>query len=178
VEKPNVAIAKGFFAHTSDADPAHPEALLRLDCGAGKAMRLTFAREHGASNPIGAGLRPLRVTLNGSRIDLPYALSSGKIEIRTTTLWPNAIDSAGDNGAIEISGFDSRADTDPQGRIVLNMAGFSTAYAKLRKACDESSSVDSGCGTGDLSPRCMPEALRNWPAMPSTAGGQGAWPAR
>ena len=178
VEKPNVAIAKGFFAHTGGTDPAHPEALVRLDCGAGKAMRLTFARERSASNLIGAGLRPLRITVNGSRIDLSYATRSGKIEIRSTALWPNVVDSADDRGAIEISGFDPDRDDEPQGRIILKMAGFSAAYAKLRKACDESSSVDSGCSVGDLSPRCMPEALRTWPAMPSTAGGQTAWPSR
>src|SRR5215831_18327199 len=178
VEKPNVAVAKGFFVHTSDADRAHPEALLRLDCGAGTAMRLTFARERSASNQIGAGLRPLRVTLNRSRIDLPYATSSGNIEIRTTPLWPNAIDSAGDDGAVEISGFDPKAANDLQARIVLNMAGFSAAYARLRKACDDSSSVASGCGAGDLSPRCMPEVLKTWPTIPSTAGGQAASPSR
>jgi len=178
VDKPNVAIAKGFFVHTSEADPAHPEALLRLNCGVGKAMRLTFARERSASDRIAAGLAPLRVTLNRSRIDLPFATSSGKIEIRTAALWPNAIDSADDNGTVEISGFDPKADNDPQGRIVLNMAGFSAAYAKLRKACDEPSSVDSGCAAGDLSPRCMSEALKTWLAVPSAASGQAAWPSR
>jgi hypothetical protein len=178
LEKPNVAIAKGFFARTTEVDPIHPEAILRLDCGAGKAMRLTFARERGG--PISVGLRPLRVTLNGLRIDLPYAIRSGKFEVRATALRPDVIDSADDDkGAIAISGFDPDRDNEPQGRIILNMAGFSAAYAKLRKACDGSSGADSGCGVGDLSPRCMPEALRTWPpAMPPTAGGQAAWPSR
>jgi hypothetical protein len=175
VEKPNVAIAKGFFVRSGEADPAHPEALLRLNCGAGKAMRLTFARERSASNRIGAGLRPLRVTVNGSRIDLPYATSGERIEMRTTVLWPNAIDAADDIGAIEISGFGP--DSQPQGRVILNMAGFSAAYAKLRKACDGSSGLN-GCGVGDLSPRCMPDALKTWRAIPSTNSGQTASPSR
>jgi len=178
VEKPNVAIAKGFFVRSGEADPAHPEALLRLNCGAGKAMRLTFARERSASNRIGASSRPLRVTVNGSRMDLPYATPGETIEMRTTVLWPNTIDSADDKGAIEISAFGPDKDSQPQGRIILNMAGFSAAYAKLRKACDESSSLDNGCVVGDLSPRCMPDALKTWPATPSTAGGQTAWPSR
>jgi hypothetical protein len=177
-EKPNVAITKGFFVRTSEADPAHPEALLRLNCGAGQAIRLTFARERTASSLIGAGLRPLRVTLNGLRIDLPNATRSGQIEVRTTALWPKVIDSADDDGAIEISGFDTDRDNEPQARIILNMAGFSAAYAKLRKACDKSSDADGACGAGDLSPRCTPEALRTWPAIPSTAGGQTASPSR
>jgi hypothetical protein len=178
VEKPNAAIAKGFFVRSGEAAPAHPEALLRLTCGARKAMRLTLARERGASNRIGASARPLRVTVNGSRIDLPYATPGETIEMRTTVLWPSVIDSADDKGAIEISGFGPERDNEPQGRIILNMAGFSAAYAKLRKACDASSSPDNGCGVGDLSPRCMPDALRTWPVMPPTAGGQTAWPSR
>ncbi len=178
VEKPNAAITKGFFARSGEAAPAHPEALLRLNCGAGKAMRLTLARERSASNRIGASARPLRVTVNGSRIDLPYATPGETIEMRTTVLWPNMIDSADDKGAIEISGFGPERDDQPQGRIILNMAGFSAAYAKLRKACDASSSPDNGCGVGDLSARCMPDALRTWPVMPPTGGGQTAWPSR
>jgi hypothetical protein len=112
------------------------------------------------------------------RIDLPYATRSGKIEMRTTALWPDVIDSADDKGAIEISGFDPGRDDDPQARISLNMAGFTAAYAKLRKVCDESSGGDGGCGSGNLSPRCMPEALRTLPATPPTPGGQAAWPSR
>jgi hypothetical protein len=173
VEKPNAAIAKGFFVRSGEA-PAHPEALLRLNCGAGKAMRLTLARERSASNRIDASSQSLRVTVNGSRIDLPYATPGETIEMRTTVLWPNVIDSADDKGAIEISGFGPEL----LGRVILNMAGFSAAYAKLRKACDESSSPDSGCGVGDLSPRCMPDALRTWPVIPPTAGGQAAAPSR
>jgi hypothetical protein len=174
VEKPNAAIAKGFFVRSGDANPAHPEALIRLNCGAGKAMRLTLARERSISNRTGASSHTLRITVNGSRIDLPYATPGETIEMRTAVVWPDAIDSADDKGTIEISGFGP----EPQRRIILSMAGFSAAYAKLRKACDESSSLDSGCGVGDLSPRCMPDALRTWPIMPPTAGGQAPAPSR
>jgi hypothetical protein len=98
--------------------------------------------------------------------------------MRTAVLWPNMIDSADDKGAVEISGFGRERDSEPQGRIILSMTGFSAAYAKLRKACDESSSLDSGCGVGDFSPRCMPDALKTSPVMPPTAGGQTTWPSR
>ena len=53
-----------------------------------------------------ADVRPLRVMMNGMRVDLPYAARSGKIEVRTTTLWPDAIASEDDRGAIEITGLD------------------------------------------------------------------------
>jgi hypothetical protein len=195
-EKPNMAVAKGFFIRTGDASLSYPEALLRLSCSAGKGMSLTFARERAASAP---GSRPVRITVNGMRIDLPYASQTraGKIEIRTTALWPDAIVSASDDAAVEISGFDGAADArlqdnktgdsqkigDNQGkdRIVLKMAGFSAAYAKLRKACDDQVSASNVCGA-EMSPRCMPEAIQTWHATPSnatpsSAGGQ-TWPAR
>src|SRR5262249_12170329 len=69
-EKPAAAIAKGFFVRTDEPDLAYPEALLRLNCGAGKSMRLTFARERPAAAVNDADVRPLRVTVNGVRVDL------------------------------------------------------------------------------------------------------------
>jgi hypothetical protein len=184
-EKPNVAIAKGFFVRTGEADLSYPEGLLRLNCGSGKAMRLTFARERPAST-IGAGARPIRITMNGLRIDLPNPTRLGKIEMRTTALWPDAIGSADDKGAIEISGFDVARDSLLQDgksqdgtswdRVVLNMAGFSAAYTRLRKVCSETASADNGCGAGELSPRCMPDALRTLLPTPSVSGGPATWP--
>lgn len=181
-EKPSVAIAKGFFVRTGDADLAYPEGLLRLNCGSGKAMRLTFARERPAST-IGAGARPVRITVNGLRIDLPNPTQSGKIEMRTTALGPDTIGPADDKGAIEISGFDAARDSPSQDsrsrdRVILNMAGFSAAYARLRKICNELASADNGCSVGELSPRCMPDALRTWLPTPYAAGGQAAGPAK
>jgi hypothetical protein len=181
-ERPAVAIVKGFFVRSGDADLAYPEGLLRLNCGSGKAVRLTFARERRAP-AIGAGARPVRVTVNGLRIDLPNSTQSGKIEMRTTVLWPDAITSADDKGAIEISGFDAAAEGPvqegrPRDHIVLNMAGFSSAYARLRKVCSETASADNGCSADELSPRCMPEALKTRLPTPSAAAGQAAWPAK
>jgi hypothetical protein len=183
-EKPPVAIAKGFFARTGDADLTYPEALLRLSCSSGKSMRLTFAQERPASAIDDAGVRPLRITVNGVRVDMPYAARSGKIEVRTM-LWPDAVASEDDKGAIEISGFDAAGnarlhdtgsqDSKMRDRVVLSMVGFSAAYAKLRKVCVDTAGAGNGCSPGDLSPRCMPDALKNWhPTLP----GQVAWPAR
>ena len=181
-EKPSLAIIKGFFVRTGDAGLAYPEGLLRLNCGSGKAMRLTFARERPAS-AIGAGARLVRITVNGLRIDLPNPTQSGKIEMRTTALWPDAIASADDKGAIEISGFDTARDSKSQDSkqqapVVLNMAGFSAAYARLRKVCNETAKADNGCSPGELSSRCIADALRSRPPTPSAAGGQGSWPAK
>jgi hypothetical protein len=181
-EKPNVAISKGFFARTAGTEPAYPEALLRLSCTAGKALRLTYARERA---PSAIGSRPVHITLNSMRIDLPYASQTGKIETRTA-LWPDAVSSVGDADAVEIFGFEGTGDgaklqdvrsealLPSPDRIVLTMAGFSIAYAKLRKACDAQASASSGCAA-ELSQRCMPDAAQNWP-VPSPAGGDVAWP--
>lgn len=185
-EKPAAAIAKGFFIRTGDADLAYPEALLRLSCGTGKSMRLTYARERPPST-VNTNVRPLSVTVNGVRVDLPYATQSGKIEVRATTLWPDAVVSAEDRGAIEISGFDAAGGSKWQDsrsqesklrdRLVLSMAGFSTAYTKLRKVCTETTSADNACSPGELSPRCMPDALKAWHPTPSASSGKVAWPA-
>jgi hypothetical protein len=180
-EKPNVAISKGFFARTAGTEPAYPEALLRLSCTAGKALRLTYVRERAPST---SGSRPVHITLNSMRIDLPYVSQTGKIEVRTT-LWPDAVSSVGDAAAVEIFGFDGTGDgaklqnvrseaLPSPDRIVLTMAGYSTAYAKLRKACDAQVSASRGCGA-ELSQRCMPEAAQNW-RVPSPAAGEAAWP--
>jgi hypothetical protein len=58
------------------------------------------------------------------------------------------------------------------------MAGFSAAYAKLRKVCTDTASADNGCSPGDLSPRCMPDTLKKWHPAPAASGGQAAWPAK
>jgi len=186
VEKPVVTMAKGFFVHTGKQQPAYPDAMLRMSCGAGKSIRLTFARERPADRTSGAGVRPLRISMNGMRMDLPYATSAAGLELRTIPLLSQMVDSIDDTGAIEVFGFDPGGGTDPPGTgapsteapraLTLSLGGFSAAYAKLRRACDEAPRSNIGCSAGDLSPRCAPGALRTSPAMPFAAGGAPAWP--
>jgi hypothetical protein len=188
-EKPPAAIAKGFFARTGDADLAYPEALLRLNCSAGKSMRLTFAQERAASAIDDADVHPLRLKVSGVRVDMPYAARSGQIEVRTATLPPDALASEDDKGAIEISGFDPAGsgrlhdpgsqDGKAPDRVVLSMVGFSAAYAKLRKVCTDTARADSGCSPGDWSPRCLLDGLlKKWRPTASPPGEQAAGPAK
>jgi hypothetical protein len=104
-------------------------------------------------------------------------------------VWPDAVVSAEDRGTIEISGLDASGGSKgqdaklqegkPRDRVVLNMAGFSAAYATLRKVCTETTSADKGCSPGELSPRCMPDALKTWhPTPPASSGKAAAWPAQ
>src|SRR5258707_7068341 len=71
VEKPNAAIAKGFFVRSGGAPPAHPEGLIRLNWGAGKNMRLTLPPEGNTTNHLGAFSRPPPVTVKGWGSALP-----------------------------------------------------------------------------------------------------------
>jgi hypothetical protein len=204
VEKPVVTMAKGFFVHTGKQQPAYPDAMLRMSCGAGKSLRLTFARERPADRTSGGGMRPLRISMNGMRVDLPYATSAAGLELRTIPLLSQMVDSIDDSGAIEVFGFDPGGGTDPPSTVAsstvasstvasstdapsteapraltLSLGGFSAAYAKLRRACDEAPRSNIGCSAGDLSPRCAPGALRTSPVMPSAAGGGSpAWPSQ
>src|SRR5258708_2996964 len=66
VEKPNAAIAKGFFVRSGEANPAHPGALIRLNFGARQTMRLTLAPERTPCNRIRASSRPPPPTLHGA----------------------------------------------------------------------------------------------------------------
>ena len=198
VEKPVVTIAKGFFVRAGMQQPAYPDAMLRMSCGAGKSIRLTFARERPADRTSGGGVRPLRISVNGMRMDLPYATSAAGLELRTIPLLSQMVDSIDDTGAIEVFGLDPGAATEPPGTdrpgtdrpgieppsteppraLTLNLGGFSAAYTKLRQACEDARRGSDGCSAGDLSPRCAPGALRAAPAMPSAAGLPPPWPSR
>jgi hypothetical protein len=154
-------------------------------------------------------MRPLRISMNGMRVDLPYATSAAGLELRTIPLLSQMVDSIDDSGAIEVFGFDPGGGTDPPSTVAsstvasstvasstvasstdapsteapraltLSLGGFSAAYAKLRRACDEAPRSNVGCSAGDLSPRCAPGALRTSPVMPSAAsGGSPAWPSQ
>jgi hypothetical protein len=126
--------------------------------------------------------------VNGVHVDMPYAARSGKIEVRTITLGPDTLASEDDKGAIEIPRFDAAGsgtshdagsqDRKARDRVVLSMAGFSAAYAKLRKVCTDTTRADNGCSPGDASPRCIADALKKRHATPSSPGGQAAWPAK
>ncbi len=177
-DRPVVGIAKGFFMHTADPDIAYPEALLRLNCGAEKSMRLTFVREHPAS-AAGTGTQPIRLAVSGRHIDLLYTTQVGKIELYSAALSPDIMVSAGDNATIELSGLDlsgakthdgKNPDGNPRDRVVLTMTGFSSAFARLRKVCTETASADNGCRSGDLSPRCRPDSTRSPPASAAAGG--------
>lgn len=139
-EDPFVAIAKSFFLHTGEAGIAYPEALLQLNCSAGKSVHLMFARERPASAIVDTA-RPARLAVAGQFIDVPYLRRAGSIEIHTTTLPPDALAAAPDDAPLEIwsDGLVPTGTRDPA--VVLTMTGFSAAYARLRQACTDTASA-------------------------------------
>jgi hypothetical protein len=167
LDKPIAMAAKGFFARTGQQEGAYPNALLRLSCGIGQSMRLTFTRD---TDPGPSAARPLRISVNGFRTDLPYGRSGG-MEMRTVALSASVANSLDDKSTIEVFNFDPDTSNDQQAPAVLHMAGFSAAYAKLRDACDKISAGNRGCDAADLSPRCVAGPLKTSPAIPSVGGG-------
>lgn len=141
--EPFAAITKSFFLHTGAAGIAYPEALLQLNCGAGAALRVVFAQERAAA---AEATRPVRLAVDGLRIDVPYLRRVGTLDIHTTLVPPEALAATADNAALEVSS-DALvpAGGKPPGRAVaLTMTGFSTSYAKLRKACADPVGTCSG----------------------------------
>jgi hypothetical protein len=136
-DEPERAIAKGFFVR-AEGDQAHyVDGAVILTCGGGSAMRLALARQQGAAETPGGGPHFLGVNLNGQRIDLPYPISSTQLDMRAASLPASTFDAIGDDATIGLFGTGLARHDDPAGDVTLHMHGFSTAYARLRKSCDQ-----------------------------------------
>jgi hypothetical protein len=186
-EKPMVRMAKWFFMPTGDDRMAYSYGFLRLTCGTGTSVGLTYARQHVAAGLLGAAARPLQVKVNGTSIDMPHAVRAGEFDLRSSPVLAHVFDSADDTGTIELSGAEVARNGAAPGNgtpnqeapnvVTLNMDQFSTAYAKLHAACEETMHASS-CPAGDLSPRCAEGTLATWPTLPTAFGAPPAAPAR
>jgi hypothetical protein len=139
VEKPTVAVVKTYFARTGNEQLAYRNALVRLSCGARKTMSLAIAREVGRSETIGSVARPMQIALGGRRIVLLASRTAapGGFDIRLTNLSADFVESINRGGGIEIFAVDADRKSERSPTVTLTMDGFSDAYAKLRKSCDE-----------------------------------------
>jgi hypothetical protein len=154
-EQPFVAMTKTFFLHTGEAGIAYPEGLVQLNCGAANAGRLTFARERAAVASDSA--RPVRLAIDGHRIDVPYLRRAGTVDIHSTSLSPDAIAATSDDAALEVASDGPTADaTARPPAVVLSMTGFSAAYAQLRQACSDTMRANTACSPGPQATRCPP----------------------
>ncbi|HEY3642668.1 MAG TPA: hypothetical protein VGL31_16360 [Xanthobacteraceae bacterium] len=127
VDKPAPAMSKRFFARTESDPVRYLDGFVSLDCGVGQAIRLALARPHDDSDTLSAWARFLSV--NGHRFDLPYQIPSRELDARSTSVPASTFDALGDTATIGLS--------EPAAGATLNMHGFSAAYAKLRRSCDE-----------------------------------------
>jgi hypothetical protein len=134
VGKPAPAITKRFFVRTDGDQPAYVDGLMNVDCGIGAAMRLVFARQHFASDPYFSGVpaASIGISVSGKEIGL-FRAASPKFYLRAALLALNAFDAVGENATIKLPG--TELGRGEGADVTLNMKGFSTAYAKLLKAC-------------------------------------------
>jgi hypothetical protein len=138
VDKPMPAIRKRFFVRSEADQPGYLNGFVSLDCGAAQAVRLMLVRQHGGSETSGTAMRPISsISLKGQRVDLPYQIPSPGLDIRAASLPASTFDALGDNATLGLSGTDPARNDGSAGGTTLNMQGFSTAYAKLRKSCDD-----------------------------------------
>jgi hypothetical protein len=172
-DKPKPAIAKGFFVRTEGDQARYVDGAVILTCGGGSAMRLALTRQQGAAETPGSGPHFLSVNLNGQRIDLPYQISSAQLDMRAVSLPASTFDAIGDDAMIGLFGTGLARHDDPAGDITLNMHGFSTAYARLRKSCDQPSHGATAAMSppGKPIPFVDPGSLQG-PSVPAVAG----WP--
>jgi hypothetical protein len=163
VDKPVPAVVKGFFVRTESDQVRYVDGLVSLVC-AGPAIGLVLARLNGVSETPGAGARLLGVSVNGRRIELPTQLPASQFDMRGATLPAGTFDAVGDDATIGLLGTGVARHEDPPGSAALNMHGFSTAYAKLRKSCDERARSPAAVA----SPAAIPPAFLS-PAVASPA---------
>jgi hypothetical protein len=134
VDKPKLEMDKRFFLRIDGDQVRYVDGLASLVCGAGTAVGVALTRLHVASGPSGSGLRPVGINVNGQRIDLPNQIPSRDFDTRWASVPASTFDTIGD-ATIGVSGFGLDGSV---GSLALNTDGFSAAYAKLRKSCDES----------------------------------------
>jgi len=137
VSKPKPEMDKRFFSRTDGDQIRYLDGLASLVCGAGPAIGFALVRQHVASEPANSGQRSVSISMNGQRIDLPYKIPSGEFDTRWASLPASAFDAVG-NATIGVSGFGPDRSDGSAGSLTLNMDGFSAAFAKFRKSCDES----------------------------------------
>jgi hypothetical protein len=132
-ESPPV-IAKRFFVRTERDQIRYVDGFVSLVCRSGQAaIGVVLAQRRVASETGGAGPRLLSISVKGQQYQLPVEIPSQELEMRGTALPASTFDEMDDDAMIGVWG----TGLAPVGIVGLSMHGFSTAYAKLRKACDE-----------------------------------------
>lgn len=136
VEKPTPLLIKRYFARTDHDRVRYLDGLVSLGCGGGQRFRLGLTREHAVAE-IPLGLRPASISVNGRRFDLGSPGLSAGFDVHAVWLTGSDLDAAGNNVTLGLSAADLARNEAAGGRM-LDMHGFSAAYAKLRTSCESS----------------------------------------
>jgi hypothetical protein len=133
VDKPALAVAKRFFVRTEGDQVRYIDGAVTLVCGSAQTVGLVVARQHGASEAPGTGPRLLSISVKGQQYQLPIEVPTTDVEMRGTVLPASTFDAIDDDAMLAVSA----TGLAPVGTVALSMHGFSIAYAKLQKSCDE-----------------------------------------
>ena len=144
-------------------------------CRSDEAQRAAhaLARELAASEPPRPA--PLTVKGSGSKFDLFMTTSSKaaaspiRFEVGATfqpIALVDALQSAADAAVIEIVPKLPENGSRWPRSVTLTMDGFSAAYAKLRKSCDEPVRADAGCVLAGVPPTCLKDTFSASPPAP------------
>jgi hypothetical protein len=137
--KPVVAIEKRFFARTDTGDqPRYRNGFVSMNCGIGREIRLAFAQENDSPELRSTVPLSLRIDVNAQRIVLRYQTVLRQFNLHWTSLPADTFDLISHGANIEVSAIDQGRNNGSAGGVTLNMDGFSSASAKLRRRCDES----------------------------------------
>jgi hypothetical protein len=137
--KPTIAMVKRFFSPVSSGDRSRfRDGFVMLGCGFGSATgsRLIFAQERDSSEQKSADSSIL-IDVSGRRIVLRTQVPSPKFDIRVTALSADMFDLIGRGANIKVTAVVSGQNDVPAAILTFNMDGYSDAFVKLRKSCDE-----------------------------------------
>lgn len=166
------AIKKSFFVHVTGEQPEYVDAQVRLDCGAGQAIRLTFVREHSASEPSDALPHSMGLSIGGRRLELSYRPLSKELDLYSVLTPASTFGATGDSTTLEIPAADFGRPDESISDITLAMDGFARAYATLRKRCDQRAS--NVIALGPAKPLPFPFGVESQVGYPAVAGHPGA----
>jgi hypothetical protein len=120
-----------FFGINSGEQRRYRNGYLMLGCGMGPELRLLLALGH---DPMFAAPSEVAIDVYRGHIVLPSPISSNEFDIRAGRASVHTL-IAGE-AKLSMSGMDRDGKDGWAGTIVLNMSGFSDAYAKLYKTCN------------------------------------------
>ncbi len=137
LDKPAPTLIKRYFARTDDAKVRYLDGAVTISCTFLQSLQLALLREHAVIEITGGPAIALSISINGEPFYLTVQRTSQQVEMHWGALSPSVLDAVTDDQTLGLSADDLVRHNEPPGGLLLSMNGFSAAYAKLRKGCDE-----------------------------------------